>query len=534
LILFLILYTHIHNKIKIFLCYTLILVAESTSEALEQNMCPKFQKKIIGRGAAYVYIEGIASLISGYLFWLIVSKLTSSEVIGTSSTVITFATIVAVIAGLGINTGMQPFIAKSISEKKIQDAKLYFISCFLLVCIGIFVCCISILIAKNWIGNPFGIDFGLIIVSILLIASYNTNTLFRSVVVSSLRTQSLPLIFIISAGAKVVLSSLLLVLGLGSIGLAFGFTFNYILSSVLLAVILSRTIFKTAKIKNVLENLKDYTKKILIASVVNWVPVLIMIIASQLGTIVVFGSYGASQAGVYFLALTIVTGITSIMSSLYTIALPTLSSLVDYRKRIAWQTIRLSAIIILPFSCSLIFFSKEIMNLFGQAYVNGSVSLEILLISMLPMCVTDGIYTLMYSYRNYRYVLIVGLAISVPQTILYFTFIPIYGEIGAALAYTVGSALGCVVSIIISRKIGLLLFWKELAIIFILPTSIGYSLSFLHLNYIVGIISTIVFSYILLLKIHIVTRSDIHDFLDILPDSISNQIISLARRFKKL
>jgi O-antigen/teichoic acid export membrane protein len=496
-------------------------------------MCPKFQKKVIGRGAAYIYIETIASLISGYIFWLIMSKLTSSEVIGTSSTVVTFATIVAVIAGLGITTGMQPFIAKSLSEKKIEDAKIYFISCLLLICIGIFVCCLSILIGESWIGNSFGIDFGLILMSILLIASYNTSTLFRSVVVSSLRTQSLPLIFIMSAGAKLVLSSLLLVLGLGSVGLVIGFTFNYILSSILLAVILLRTIFKTAKTKNVLQNLKHNTKKILLASVVNWVPIIIMIVGSQLGTIVVFGAYGASQAGVYFLALTIVTGITSVMSSLYTIALPTLSSLHDYRKRITWQTIRLSAIIILPFSCSLIFFSNEIMNLFGEAYVNGSVSLEILLMSMLPMCVTDGIYTLAYSYRNYRYVLIVGLAISVPQTILYFSFVPIYGEVGAALAYTVGATLGCVVSIVISKKIGLLLFWKELAIIFMLPTSIGYVLSFLHLNYILGIIFTIVFSYILLLKIRIVTRSDIHDFLDVLPDNISNQIIDIAGRFKK-
>lgn len=487
----------------------------------------------MGKGAAYLYIEAIASLVSGYIFWLIMSKLTPSEVIGTSSTVVTFATIVAVIASLGITTGMQPYIAKSLSEKKIEQAKIYFISCFVLVCIGIFVCCTSILVAGSWIANSFGIDFSLILVAVLLIASYNTSTLFRSVVVSSLRTRSLPLIFIVSAGAKLLLGSLLLVLGLESVGLVIGFTFNYILSSILLAFIILRTIFKTAKIKNVLKNLKDNTKKILLASVVNWIPIIIMIIGSQLGTVVIFGAYGATHAGIYFLALTIVTGISSVMSSLYTIALPTLSGLDDYRKRIAWQTIRLSAIIVLPFSCSLIFFSNDIMSLFGQDYVNGSVSLEILLISMLPTCVTDGIYTLVYSYRNYRYVLIVGLAISVPQTILYFLFVPMYGAVGAAFAYTVGSALGCVISIVISRKIGLLLFWKELVIIFMVPTSIGYTLSILHLNYILGIMITILLSYVLLLKFHIVTRSDMVDFISILPEGISNVIMNFAGRFKK-
>jgi len=496
-------------------------------------MCSNFQKKDIGRGAAYIYIEAIASLISGYLFWLIMSKLTTNDVIGTSSTVITFATIVAVIAGLGITTGMQPSIAKSLSEKKIDEAKLYFISCLLLVSIGIFVCCLIILITGGWIVNSFHIDFGLILMSIILVTSYNTSTLFRSVIVSSLRTRSLPLIFIGSAGAKIALGTLLLVLGLGSVGLVIAFTFNYILSSILLAAILLRTIFKNAEIKKLLRNLKVNTKKILLASMVNWVPVIIMLVGSQVGTIVVFGAYGASKAGVYFLALTIVTGISSVMSSLYTVALPTLSSLQDYRKRIAWQTIRLSAIIILPFSCSLIFFSYEIMNIFGESYVNGSISLQILLLSMLPICISDGVYTLAYSYRNYRYVFMVGLGISIPQTILYFLFVPLYGEPGAAMAYTVGSIIGCLASIIISKKMGLLLFWKELSIIFIVSTSLGYVLSNLHLNYILGIIFTMAFSYIILLKINIVTRADISDLLDILPDSISNQIVTFVRKFKR-
>jgi len=333
-----------------------------------------------------------------------------------------------------------------------------------------------------------------------------------------------------SAAGKLVISSILLVLGLGSLGLVFGFTFNYILSSIPLAVILLRT-FKTAKIKNVLKNLKITTKTILLASVVNWVPILIMIIGSQLGTIVVFGTHGPNQAGLYFLAFTIVSGITVVMNSIYTIALPTLSILQDHRKRIAWQTIRLSAIIILPFTCSLIFFSNEIMNLFGKTYVNGSLSLQILLISMLPMCVADGVYTLAYSYRKYRFVLILGLAISVPQTLLYFSLVPIYGEVGAALAYTVGSAIGCFVSVIISKKMGLLLFWKELGVIFAISVSIGYVLSLIHVHYILGILTTIILSYIVLLKIKIVTKKDVIDFLEVLPEGASRQIIRFITKF---
>ena len=134
-----------------------------------------------------------------------------------------------------------------------------------------------------------------------------------------------------------------------------------------------RTIFKKSSTSNLVARFIAISKSILVSSIVYWIPFLITTIGSQLGTIVVFGSQGANQAGVYFLALTIVTGITDVMNSLFTIALPTLSGLRDYRKRVAWHTIRFSALILLPFTCSLIFYSKEIMELFGQNYTNGSV-----------------------------------------------------------------------------------------------------------------------------------------------------------------
>ena len=410
-------------------------------------MCPEFEKKAVGRGAAYIYIEGISSLISGYIFWLVVSKVTTSDIIGRSSTLITFATIFAVVAGMGIHIGIQRFIGKSFSEKNIQEAKNYVSTSLLLLGIGIFTCSIIILSAQSWIHDTFGFDLVLMIIAILLIGSYNSMMLFRAVVISSLKTQTLPIIFVTSSVAKIIITIFLLITGAGVAGLTFGFIINYILSSALLGFVLLKSIFSQAKITTPPSNFIGNSKKILVSSVVNWIPWLITIVGSQLGTIVVFGAQGANQAGIYFLALTIVTGITTIMNSLFTIALPALSSLHDDRKRIAWQTIRLSAIITLPFSCSLIFYSGDVMRLFGGEYVNGALSLEILLLSILPVCVISGVTTLLNSNGYYRHVLILGLGMSIPQTILYFTLVPLYGVLGAALGYTIGCVAGCIVSL---------------------------------------------------------------------------------------
>jgi len=77
------------------------------------------------------------------------------------------------------------------------------------------------------------------------------------------------------------------------------------------------------------------------------------------------------------------------------------------------------------------------------------------------------------------------------------------------------------------------LFWKELGIIFIVSTSIGYALSSLHVNYIAGIVVTIALSYVLLLKINIVTRADTLDFLEILPEWVSKRLVKLVTKYKK-
>ncbi len=118
----------------------------------------------------------------------------------------------------------------------------------------------------------------------------------------------------------------------------------------------------------------------------------------------------SADAGLFFIALTIVTGITSVMYSLFTISFPALSAMKDGRKRFTINTIRLSLIIAIPFSTSLIFYSEDILGLLGDEYMSASSILDVLLLAMLPTAIQYGITSLVYSYGNYRQVLFLGLA----------------------------------------------------------------------------------------------------------------------------
>jgi O-antigen/teichoic acid export membrane protein len=142
---------------------------------------------------------------------------------------------------------------------------------------------------------------------------------------------------------------------------------------------------------------------------------------------------------------------------------------------------------------------------------------------------------LVYAYGNNRHVLIIGLFTSIPRTLLYFIFVPIFGGNGAAITYLVGSIAGFVVSVIIANRIGLNIFWKQILLISIIPALLAVFLKFVGINYIFGITSTIVISYVLLLKLHIIDKEDIEDILKILPKTIANPMVySIVKISNKL
>lgn len=481
----------------------------------------------IGKGAAYLYIEGIIAMISGFAFWLIMSKIISPEIIGISSTIVSFSAILAVIAGFGVPEGIQRFLGRSFSEENLSQAKRYVNVSIVLVSIGISACTIVILAFKEWMYQYLHIDSNLLIILIALFGSYTLFVLLQYVVISTLKTKVLPTVNIVSSVVRVMLAVILLLAGWGALGVTIGYTLGFAVSSILLGIFLNLRLRSTKK--SPVDSFNQTVRNIFSSSIANWIPSLVIAIGSQLGTVIVFGVQGSQQAGIYFIALTVVVGITGVAYVLFNIALPVLSSMQDGRKRFAWRVIRLTLVVAIPFSTSLFFYSKEVIELIGQNYVAASFPMQILLSSMLPAAVADGISVLVYAYGHYRQVLTIGLATNVPRTILYFLLIQLYGNPGAALSYTIGAVAGFAISIIVAKRIDFQIFWKDLGLILVIPTGIGFVMSYLGLNYIVGIIITVALSYILFLKLQILTNSDIIDMSGMLPDTASKAVLRISR-----
>lgn len=461
-------------------------------------------------------------MISAYVLWLILPRLTTPEIIGISSTVISLIIILSTVVDLGVSTGSARFLGRSFLHR-MGDTKILVNACFLITFASILLSNIVILSFKDWIFPTIGSD--LINISILLIDTSVIYNLLRSILVASLDSKSLPIAMSLSSICKVVLTIILVLIGTGAIGITIGYLIGYISAAAFLSFALV-TILSSIKKETTLR-LYNACRNILIAGVPSLVPKVIGILGTNLGTILVFGMQGAGQAGSYFIAFSIFYAIAAIRDSLFAVAFAMLSAMDDQRKRFVSDLTKMSLIITIPI-CSIVYlYSDDVMGLFGSQYIESSLALKIMLLSMLPSMFASGIISLVYAYGNYWKVLAIGIGLNLSRVILYLILVPLYGNTGAAISLAVGSLVGFAVSVIIAKRIRMLIFWQQLALLFTIPTGLALTLDYFNASPIIGVPVILFPSLVLFFILKILTKSDVRTMLDLLPSSIGKPLIDI-------
>jgi hypothetical protein len=105
--------------------------------------------------------------------------------------------------------------------------------------------------------------------------------------------------------------------------------------------------------------------------------------------------------------------------------------------------------------------------------------------------------------------------------------VPLYDGTGAAISYTVGSIIGFIFSIIVTRQMGSNIFWKDQILILVIPASIAFVLSYFEVSFIVSLVMTLAITYIMFLVLRIMTKSDIEDSVSVLPPRLSKSTLKL-------
>jgi O-antigen/teichoic acid export membrane protein len=452
----------------------------------------------ITRSSFYLYLSTLVASFLGYIFWLIISKLTLPDMVGLASTTVSIAVILGSFTLLGIPTGIQRFFGKAVAEKDMDSLKLYLSNGFtiLILASGIFACGFLFL---NWLTEFTSLPMKLLVIIGLLIFTGSIYPLFNALFISLLRTELVMYVSISASACRLITGILLVLIGLGAFGITFGyFTLSLISLIVYMLVGLPKLTLQ-----------RNYAGELFKAGHASWLPTVIFILGTQLGVVAVYGFHGAFQAGQYFIAYAIARVVLAIPSSLLGLMFPVLSGMEDGRKRASWRAIRLTLAIVTPIAVILVVYAKIVLEFFGSDYVEAWPILVLLLVGIIPLAIVEGVNVLAYAYGLYSLVLALGIIVSLPRTILYLFLTPLFGGFGTAEAYLVGTIAGVIGAGVVANKIGLVINWKIISTIFLIPLILGLILHFSGLWWVLGVPLILTVTLLAYARLGIVYKKDL-------------------------
>ena len=460
----------------------------------------------IAKGAFYLYISTLITSVLGYVFWFIVSKLTSPNIVGLASTAVTIATIAHAFTMLGIPTGIQRFLGKAYAKNDTNILKSYFTTGFTILTLtsGFFACMLIFL--SGWLANFTGLPVTLLIVAGLLTFTSSIYPIFYALFISTLQTKLIMYVNLSASISRLTVGILLILAGLGALGIMLGYLTLSIISLTAYLILTLKFIGPPKPNFNLKRGVELFK-----AGSVNWLPAIISILGLQLGVLVVYGFHGAFQAGLYFIAYAIAGIVLAIPSSLFGVMFPVLSGMEDGREKASWKATKLTLTIVVPIALALTVYSKNILSFFGPNYIDAWLPLTILLIAVAPFAMVQGVNILAYASGLYSLVLILGVSISLPRTLLYIVLTPLFGGVGAAEAFLAGTITGLVCMVYIGKKIGAILDGHSLALIFLPPSIIGATLYLVDVWWIVGVPLILAFSLFIYTRLKIMDKKDVEE-----------------------
>jgi O-antigen/teichoic acid export membrane protein len=470
-------------------------------------------------GAIFLYVENILGMISGYFFWLFVARLTTPDVVGIAGSVASLSIILSTVVNLGVPVSIQKFLGRTLIKGDYTQSQQYFLCSIILLAIAEIVFVIFMLISFSSFDTLVSIDFDFLLMTatLLLVIVLSIGRLFRGIIIASINTRSLVIATAISTGMKFVIAYGLLTWGAGVLGLISAMVSFSLVETIIMALAAVRLLKMPLKVSIPFRRIGPIFSDILIGGFPYWVPTLITSVGAQLGTVLVLGWKGSSEAGYYFIAYSIYSALATVVSVIFAISFPILSAMEKGHGKLTWKTIKFSLLLSVPFTCSLMFYPAQILSIFSHQYSAGALPLVILLMSVIPVALSTGINNFYYSQGKYRKVMIIGILTSVPRTAIYFALVPLFGGLGAAVAFTLGSIMGLITSLVVVRNSDLKLSIKDISVICLVPLVIASLLTITQANYILSVIVIILLSYIIYLKLGTMTHNDVEDLTQAVP-----------------
>lgn len=398
------------------------------------------------RAGFWIYWSSIANNVSGFIYWLIITKVAGSEILGLTSATIGLATLVSGLIDLGVLAGVQRFLGKWWVRDRGEFAE-YLWSTFLLkLAVNLAVGSALLLIGVAGVSISHYTPRMFELAGVLVILS--TLGLFGSYFSSILRTDILFISSLVGNTAKILAGLLLVWMGYGFTGAVAGFILLNIVSGLIgfmhaVKLVGFRLVARVEKLREVVS-----------AGLASWIPGLVAMLGMWIGVLAVFGSSGAVSTGYYYVAYALFSVISMIGTSIVGLLLPYLSSLEEGRERIASRVVSLTLVLVTPLVYMGLLYGRVPLSILGSEYVNATPILAVLLVASIPILIVGAVGNLVYAIGDYKRVLYIGLWQNIPRIILYLILVPLYHGLGAAASFTLGALAAIPYSLQVGSEYG--------------------------------------------------------------------------------
>ena len=440
--------------------------------------------------AAFLYLEVAGNLLLSYIYWFVITRLLGASALGTVSAMAAFATMLYTLVALGIPLGSTRLLGMAYQQKLNERFSAIFLTSFMLLGASSLIGIVAMLLLRGKMSILIGLPDSYLYLGCLIALFTGLNAVLRAFFISTRRTQIVTVSIVLAAFAKFGAGIGLVMLGWEALGAGLGYATLTLTNSLLLLSFLLATPVWSLRFNKPFD--ARSAKELLKSGFANWLPANTLVMGTQLGILIVFGTWGGAETGYYFIAYSIHNAVAAIHSAIWETMLPTLSGMVNGRRQLTWMGIKLGLILGTPITVGLFLSSRVILNLFGQEFLSANTALNVLLLSVVLQPIWHGIQTLVYAYGRYREVLSLGLATNIPRVILYIVLVSSHGSDGAALAFLAGSVIGLIFSIVVAARIQLLLRpWRILSIV-LPPITAGVTAYFLEVHWIWGILAVVI------------------------------------------
>lgn len=375
-----------------------------------------------------LFIDQLIVAAGGWLYWLVISKFTTSSEIGQATTVYSLVMLTTTITQLGLE---YPLLKKSSSKRsEILGTA---------IALEMAMTLVSLPLVFLAIGNLYGEslqDFIPLAGGILVLTSLGF--ISRFVLLGISNSRSVLIFDLMGTAAKFVAGYALVSNGFGT----FGILVSFLISG---AIICGGTLFAAREFFGFRLGSRTFALEIIKEGLANAPSKLSRMFIMSL-SIVLLASFGisSSDVGIFYIAVMISFAVGSFASSIAYMSIPAASS---SKTDLSSSSMRIGLTFTAPIIAILLAEPGFILSLIGSDYVSAEFAFLVLSIAIFPSSIMTNAITRLNNLNKFKELILIGSVQLMVFLVAFFVLSPMYSTLGAALSMLIALSASAALSI---------------------------------------------------------------------------------------